>query len=95
MLAASSDKFRFELSEVEAAVGKRSFQRGRGYVRGGRVRSLVWDPGGKTLTGSVAGSGGLYETAAFFVCEQDGSIAFEEASARARSATTASMSRRW
>ncbi len=78
MLAASSDEIGFDLAEVEAAVGTRSFQRGRGYARSGRVRSLVWGPGDETLTGSVAGNGGLYETAAFFVGEQDGALAFED-----------------
>ena len=78
MLAASGDRLGFDLSEVEAAVGTRSFQRGRAFARGGRVRSLVWDAGDETLTGSVVGNGGLYETAAFFAGDADRPPAFED-----------------
>jgi hypothetical protein len=78
VLASASELSGFDLSEVEAAVGTRSFQRGRSFARGGRVRSLSWDAGDDTLTGSVVGNGGLYETAAFFVGEPDGGLAFED-----------------
>jgi hypothetical protein len=50
----------FELSEVEAAVGSRSFDRGRAYARRGRVVEIEWDADAATLTGSVVGRGALY-----------------------------------
>jgi superfamily II DNA or RNA helicase len=55
------------LIEVEEAVGKTSFQRGRSYARGNRVLELGWDDDERTLTGSVVGQGAMYNTAAFFV----------------------------
>jgi superfamily II DNA or RNA helicase len=67
-----------ELSEIEAAVGSRSFDRGRSYARRGRVVKVEWHPEGETLTGSVVGQGALYDTAAFFVGDHDGALAFEE-----------------
>jgi hypothetical protein len=78
VLAASSALNDFDLSGVEAAVGTRSFQRGRTYARAGRVRALAWDDDDETLTGSVVGNGALYETAAFFASEPDGVLAFGE-----------------
>jgi superfamily II DNA or RNA helicase len=78
VLAATSDLSGFDLSEVEAAVGTRSFQRGRNYARSGRVRSLAWDASDETLTGSIVGNGALYETAAYFVGESTGGLAFED-----------------
>src|SRR5207245_8957885 len=54
-----------ELSEVEPAVGTRSFQRGRGYARANRVLAIEWDSGTETLTGSVVGQRARDDTAAF------------------------------
>jgi SWIM zinc finger len=65
-------------TEVESAVGARSFQRGRSYARSKRVRSVEWDPSAETLTGSVVGNGALYDTAAFFVGGGGGALAFED-----------------
>ena len=65
-----------DLSELEAGIGSRSFQRGRGYVRGGRVARVEWDSDGLTLIGSVVGTA-LYETTAYFA-DADGSLAFED-----------------
>jgi hypothetical protein len=76
MLDAASDLSGLDLSGVEAAVGTQSFQRGRSYARGGRVRAIAWDEGDETLTGSVVGNGALYQTAAFFASEPDGVLAF-------------------
>ena len=53
---ATTERCDFELSEVEAAVGPRAFDRGRAYARRGRLLELDWDPDGQTLTGS-GGSG--------------------------------------
>ena len=66
-----------DLSEVEDAVGSRSFQRGRAFARGGRVAVVEWGPEDTTLTGTVAGNGGLYDAAAFFVGGHDAPLEFE------------------
>jgi superfamily II DNA or RNA helicase len=78
VLAAMSELSDVDLSEVESAVGARSFQRGRSYARSKRVRSVEWDPSAETLTGSVVGNGALYDTAAFFVGGAGGALAFED-----------------
>ena len=67
-----------DLSEVATAVGSRSFDRGRAYARAARVAVVEWDPEDGTLTGSVAGNGGLYETVAFFVGDSAGALEFED-----------------
>ncbi|MCP9490867.1 MAG: DEAD/DEAH box helicase [Solirubrobacteraceae bacterium MAG38_C4-C5] len=67
-----------ELADVEAAVGSRSFKRGRGYARGKRVAAYEWDASGEALTGSVVGQGALYQTAAFFTADRDGALAFDD-----------------
>ncbi len=67
-----------ELSEVEAAVGSRSFERGRGYVRGKKVVSIKWDPDAEALTGSVVGRDVLYRTAAFFAASRHGALSFDD-----------------
>ncbi|HEY5342904.1 MAG TPA: DEAD/DEAH box helicase [Solirubrobacteraceae bacterium] len=67
-----------ELAEVEAAVGSTSFGRGRSYARANRVLKIEWDPDTETLTGSVVGQGALYDTAAFFASDGDGSLAFDD-----------------
>ena len=66
MLSAVSELRDVALAELEAAVGSRSFERGRGYARGNRVATIEWDTNAGTLSGSVVGQGGLYSTAAFF-----------------------------
>ena len=76
--SATREQCDVELSEVETAVGSRSFDRGRVYARRGRVAKVKWDPDGETLTGSVVGQGALYDTAAFFVADRDGTLAFED-----------------
>ncbi len=78
VLAANSDVSDVDLSRVEAAVGSRSFGRGRGYARRDRVVSIEWDPDGETLTGSVVGQGALYSTAAFFAEGAGGALAFDD-----------------
>jgi superfamily II DNA or RNA helicase len=75
---ATTERCDFELSEVEAAVGPRAFDRGRAYARRGRVLELDWDPDGQTLTGSVVGQGALYDTQALFVDGGDGALEFED-----------------
>jgi len=67
-----------ELSAVEAAVGSRSFQRGRGYAGANRVLTVEWDADTGTLTGSVVGQGTLYDTAAFFTAERDGALTLDD-----------------
>jgi superfamily II DNA or RNA helicase len=66
-----------ELAEVEVAVGASSFKRGRGYARS-RVVAIAWDPNAETLTGSVAGHGAMYDTAAFFASDRGGALAFDD-----------------
>jgi len=66
-----------ELAEVEAAVGATSYARGRGYARH-RVLAIEWDAKDETLTGSVAGQGALYDTAAFFTADRAGALAFDD-----------------
>ncbi len=78
MLAAISEVSDVDLSRVRAAMGSRSFERGRGYARRNRVASIEWDADGDMLTGSVVGQGALYSTAAFFVEAPDGALAFDE-----------------
>jgi superfamily II DNA or RNA helicase len=67
-----------ELSGIEAAVGARSFNRGRGYARGNRVIAIDWDPAAGTLTGSVVGQGALYSTSAFFADGHNGGLTFDD-----------------
>jgi uncharacterized Zn finger protein len=57
VLCAVSELSDVELSEVEATVGTRSFQRGRSYARANRVVTIEWDPDVNTLTGAVVGQG--------------------------------------
>ncbi len=78
VLATISDILDVELSEVEATVGSRSFQRGRSYARANRVLRLAWDAGTATLTGSVVGNGALYDTGAFFSADDDRSLTFQD-----------------
>jgi superfamily II DNA or RNA helicase len=78
VLGATGELIDVELSEVEAAVGPRSFQRGCSYARGNRVTAIEWDASTETLTGSVVGHGALYETAAFFGSDGGGSLAFDD-----------------
>ena len=65
----------FDLDEVEAAVGRTAFGRGRAYANRNRVLSLTWDAGGPALRGSVVGNGAIYRTTAYF---EDGADAFVE-----------------
>lgn len=64
--------------EIEAAVGTRSFDRGRAYAKKGRVLRVEWDPNTRALSGSVVGTGAVYATTAFFDSVGDGEIAFED-----------------
>ena len=65
-----------DLSEVRAAVGAKSWDRGRGYARNGRVMSVEWDPDDRMLTGLVAGTD-LYTAYAYFD-DAGGGLAFED-----------------
>ena len=80
MCAAVHDAFdelsQIDLAEVRATVGSRSFDRGRGYARNGRVMSVEWDADEWTLTALVAGTT-LYTATAYFVDDGD-SLALEE-----------------
>ena len=67
-----------ELSEVEAVVGTRTFQRGRSYASNNRVATIEWDPDIKTLTGAVIGRGAVYNTAAFFASDGGGSLGLDD-----------------
>jgi len=78
VLGVISEVDEVELAEVEAAVGSRSFQRGRDYARGNRVLAIEWDPDTETLSGSVVGHGALYSTEASFTSGSEGSLEFEE-----------------
>jgi superfamily II DNA or RNA helicase len=78
MAGAATGLCEIDLSEVESAVGSRSFERGRAYARCGRVATVEWAPDGEALTGSVVGQGALYDTAAFFVGGGDGALEFED-----------------
>jgi superfamily II DNA or RNA helicase len=76
-MAGPSDKrSEIDLTSVEERVGSRSFGRGRGYARGGRVMKVKWDPDGLTLSGAVVGSA-LYSTTAYFV-DFAGSLVLED-----------------
>jgi superfamily II DNA or RNA helicase len=75
--SATSELCDIDLSEVQSAVGSRSFDRGRAYARRGRVAKVEWDPDADTLIGSVVGQGALYDTAAFFVGGPGGALEFE------------------
>ncbi len=77
-MSAVRERWDVELSAVEAAVGRRSFDRGRAYANRGRVLRLAWDAEGEALTGSVLGQGALYDTTAFFADGREGSPAFDE-----------------
>jgi superfamily II DNA or RNA helicase len=78
VLAAVRELGDLESAGVEAAVGSLSFSRGRAYARSGRVLALEWDEADGTLTGSVVGRGGVYNTAAFFVADRDGALELDE-----------------
>src|SRR5947207_13074323 len=78
MASASAEQRDLELCEVEIAVGPRSYDRGRAYVRGGRVLKLAWDADADALTGTVLGRGALYDTTAFFAVAPDGELRFQE-----------------
>jgi len=78
VLGAISELSDVELSRVEAAVGSRSFKRGRGYARDNRVAAVEWDPTAETLVGSVVGQGALYRTVAFFAEDGDGALTFDD-----------------
>ncbi len=66
-----------ELSSVEAAVGTRSFGRGKSYARGKRVFQIEWDAAAGTLSGAVVGNGALYRTSAFFSA-REGALRFDD-----------------
>ncbi len=66
------------LRDVERAVGPQSFTRGRKYSSGNRVLAMDWDSDTGTLTGSVVGRGGLYETVAYFVDGPGGGLEFDD-----------------
>jgi superfamily II DNA or RNA helicase len=66
-----------ELTEVEAAIGSTFFKKGRAYARAHRVLAIEWDRDEATLSGSVAGQGAVYSTAAFFAGD-DGELGFGE-----------------
>ena len=76
--AAVADIREVELSEVEAVVGTRSFQRGRSYARANRVLELEWDADTATLTGTVVGNGALYSTCAFFSARDGGTLTLDD-----------------
>ena len=78
MASAIRELFDIELSEIEDAVGSRSFARGRSYARAARVLNVAWDADAETLTGTVAGQGAVYDTAAFFVDGRSGVLSFED-----------------
>jgi hypothetical protein len=59
MLSAVTELCDVKLSQIEDAVGPRSFERGASYARGNRVVRLKWDPDQDTLAGSVVGRGAL------------------------------------
>jgi len=55
-----------DVSNVEEALGRTTFDRGAAYARQGRVQRLAWDNREPGLYGTVLGKGDVYETAAFF-----------------------------
>lgn len=64
-----------EPSDVEQVVGKTFYTRGLAYARGGSVVDMTWDQRHDVLIGHVRGSGGVYETTAYFA---DHSGVFDE-----------------
>src|SRR5579875_3032237 len=78
MVTAVRDLQELELSELEAAVGARSLERGRRYARGNRVLALEWDAEEGMLSGSVLGQGQLYSTSAYFEPDRDGAQVFQD-----------------
>ena len=78
MPSATAKLGNLELSEVAVAVGSRSFERGRAYVRRGQVLEVAWEPDGVALTGSVVGNGALYTTTAIFAESSEGTLEFED-----------------
>ena len=76
MPEAGEELTEIDLAEVRAAVGAGSWDRGRGYARGGRVMSVEWDEDEWALSALVVGTE-LYTATAYFV--DDGPrLAFEE-----------------
>jgi superfamily II DNA or RNA helicase len=67
-----------ELRSLRPAVGPRTFDRGHGYARAGRVLSLEWNRDELVLLADVAGHGAVYETIAYLEAGEDGSITFLE-----------------
>jgi len=69
----------FDLTDIEMAVGSKSFERGRTYARQGRVMSFEWDSYTAALDGSVLGQRQLYATTAFFdFDDEEGTLRFLE-----------------
>jgi len=64
-----------DLGAVEAAVGPRSFARGREYATR-RVLDLRWDAATEALEATVLGQGNVYETVAYFSADQSGRFGF-------------------
>jgi superfamily II DNA or RNA helicase len=77
VLSAIGEVDDIELAAVEAAIGSRSFGRGRSYARANRVLRIEWDQNTDTLIGAVVGNGALYDTAAFFTSDE-GSLEFRD-----------------
>ena len=77
-MSAIGELFDIEPSEIEDAVGSRSFARGRSYAGAGRVLNFAWDADAETLTGTVAGQGAVYDSAAFFVDGRGGALTFQD-----------------
>jgi len=73
---AAAELREIDLAEVRAEVGSRSWDRGRGYAREGRVMSVVWDEEEWALSALVVGTE-LYTATAYFVDDGD-RLAFEE-----------------
>jgi len=73
---AAAELGEIDLAEVRAAVGTKSWDRGRGYAREGRVMSVEWDEDDRMLSGLVAGTD-LYTTYAYFE-QADGGLAFDD-----------------
>ena len=63
MISSESWPARVSDDQIVGSVGRRTFLRGRSYVRQGRVRSVSISAEGDILTGQVRGSGGrVYQT---------------------------------
>ncbi|XVS65535.1 SNF2-related protein [Actinosynnema sp. CA-299493] len=69
-------RFRFDLADVEDAVGRTTFDRGTDYADRGAVLGASWDAVEVALHGTVRGKGDVYESSAYFDVVDDDVVEF-------------------